>query len=176
MEECKKINMRTTRSNVESCSLIFAIINIILAAMSIIVTTQAVYSEMAYISHYFGRQERTENMDITLSVLMMTFIVAMTLSLVGFAFSIILVMGVFQRKAGYVKAYFVFGIIATVITFMCSVALILLVQDVDIYTIYFYQGGCMVYLAILAMIWITHQRIEKIEKDNQSSSVEIGKF
>ncbi|KAJ2951723.1 hypothetical protein O0L34_g13888 [Tuta absoluta] len=96
---------------------------------------------------------------------MSVLILAVVLSVIAFAFSIVLVVGVFKRKPGLVIAYFVYGVVMTAVTLVGSVSIVFMFALEESFTPRYIIpciGGLVIYSAVLWMIWKTYKKLKTV--------------
>ncbi|CAF4856540.1 unnamed protein product [Pieris macdunnoughi] len=133
---------------VETGSLIWAIINVILTGLACLLCV----GFCIYINVKVKDVHHEETMDTELAVGVSNLIlmVAITFSAIEFIFTMYLLVGVIKKHVGYVKAYFVYGVVKLIIG---SIALIGVFTNASDYPnfmgiVWFYAFHCLVLLMV----------------------------
>ncbi|KAI5646273.1 hypothetical protein NE865_01735 [Phthorimaea operculella] len=162
---------KQSKSCVEIGSLICAVIILIITTAAIIFTSVLLVIEVSYLykDGAGGDPVLAQFVTIALSV-------AVFVSVVAFAFSIVFVIGVFKRKPGLVVAFFVFGVIMIALTLVGGMTIVCLFASEEFFTPRYIipcVAGLIIYSAILWMIWNTHKKIKAANLYTPATSVHV---
>uniref|UniRef100_A0A1E1VZL3 Uncharacterized protein n=1 Tax=Pectinophora gossypiella TaxID=13191 RepID=A0A1E1VZL3_PECGO len=155
--------------NVEKGTLVFAIINIT-------ITCAALVTSIAGTIYWFATfilkdliigSEPTDDKFGEYIHYFFTYIffggivILLVFSLIAFVFSVFLVHGVAKKKPQFLKAYFVYGVVVTIMCVMSAIAYLVLSSGGDPLTVAVVLLVCAVYSLILAMVRCTYKSYEQ---------------
>ncbi|XP_059048822.1 uncharacterized protein LOC131844060, partial [Achroia grisella] len=105
---------------VETGSMIFAVINMIINSILVIGIIAALvwYEIYYYQALHLTAYNFVHNIYQNYIYINITIGVSLILSLIYFAFSVLLLNGLMKTKSGQVKAYFIFGVIMNVLSYV----------------------------------------------------------
>ncbi|XP_045773480.1 uncharacterized protein LOC123872924 [Maniola jurtina] len=159
--------------SIETGSLIFAIISIILSGLGILFIIGA----LVYINIVLATSthpETSEELRMVVVASLTTNVVlgvALCLILVPFAFTIVLIKGLVEKKSGLVKVYFVYSVVSkSLLLFSVVMGLVAGSYPPEHAITILLIGG--VYGLILRMIYLTYKKLEVDGQYKQSRLIE----
>ncbi|XP_049875496.1 uncharacterized protein LOC126373380 isoform X1 [Pectinophora gossypiella] len=156
---------------VETGALIFSICNTIFTSLWCLLSFIALYFSLIEVSNNL-EDERSERIFFAILV-SGVLIMSVAFSILAIVFSIILAKGILKRKAGYVKAYFLYGVVVAALSLSAALAASFLSLHP---TPVFYQefphvpiilaviGVTLLYGLVLIMIRFTYKKFEREPK------------
>ncbi|XP_023954161.2 uncharacterized protein LOC112057838 isoform X3 [Bicyclus anynana] len=159
---------------VETGSLIFAIISMILNSLGLLFTVgMLVYTNILLSAASHTDLDPESRGIVFAGALTTNFALGVILCflLVPFAFTIVLIKGLVQKKAIYVKVYFIYSVITKCLGIF-GVVIAIASGSYTLETSLIVFGVCVIYALILRMIYMTYHKFEMDAQYDRARLVE----
>ncbi|XP_039756928.1 uncharacterized protein LOC120631420 isoform X1 [Pararge aegeria] len=160
--------------DVETGSLIFAIISVVLTGLGILVTIGALVYVNVMIAAASHAEADPDSIRMAIAASFtanVTLGVLLCLIVVPFAFTIVLIKGLVQKKAAYVKIYFIYAVICKSLALVGAVVGMASGRYSPLHAITV-LAVIAIYVLILRMIYLTYKKLEVDAQFDRTKLVE----